>query len=192
MKILLIDNYDSFTYNLWHYMSELGAQVDVYRNNEIKAGDIINKKPKGIIISPGPGEPIDAGVCLDLLKLSGLQIPILGVCLGHQCIGQSFGGKIIRAPIPVHGKVSKMSHDGSGIFNNVPSPFRATRYHSLIIDPSCIPDCLKITAKSDDGVVQALAHKKFPIFGVQFHPESISSEFGHEILENFLKISNAR
>ncbi len=186
---VLIDNYDSFTYNLLHYLGELGAEVDVHRNDALGADDVLAMKPQGIVISPGPCDPDHAGICLDLVSKAAGQVPVLGVCLGHQSIGQAFGGRITRAAKPMHGKVSEISHNGSGIFDGIPSPFVSTRYHSLMVERSGIPDCLDITAESDDGVIQGLSHKSFPIFGVQFHPESIASEHGHRLLGNFLDIS---
>lgn len=184
--ILLIDNYDSFTYNLLHYLSEQGATVEVRRNDTISAEEAIKLKPVGIVISPGPCDPDRAGICLDLIKKAAGQIPLLGVCLGHQAIGQAFGGKVIRAPKPMHGKVSNITHTGKGIFQDVPSPFKATRYHSLIVERSSLPDCLEVTAETKDGLIMGLQHKKYNIHGVQFHPESIASQYGHTILKNFL------
>ncbi len=184
---LLIDNYDSFTYNLLHYLGELGAEVDVYRNDELTAEKALSLGAKGIVISPGPCDPDRAGICLDVVRLAAAQaVPLLGVCLGHQCIGQTFGGKVVRAPKPMHGKMSAISHDGSGVFAGLPSPFEATRYHSLTVDAETMPHCLIATAHSDDGVVQGIRHTHLPIFGVQFHPESIASEHGHDILRNFI------
>jgi anthranilate synthase component 2 len=187
---VLIDNYDSFTYNLRHYLGELGAEVEVYRNDTLSVNEVVALRPEGIVISPGPCDPDRAGICLDLLEKASTSIPIFGVCLGHQTIGQSFGGSVIRAPKPMHGKVSQINHTGTGVFEGVPSPFLATRYHSLTLDKAGLPDCLDITAESDDGVIQGLAHKTLPIHGVQFHPESIASDHGHAILKNFLIISS--
>lgn len=189
---LLIDNYDSFTYNLLHYMGELGADVSVKRNDAITPDEAIAMKPEGIVISPGPCEPPQAGICLDLLAAVPHDMPVFGVCLGHQSIGQHFGGKIIRAPKPMHGKVDTITHNGTGVFSGIPSPINATRYHSLTIDPDCFPAELEITAQSSDGVIQGLAHKTRPIYGVQFHPESIASEHGHHILKNFIDISSRK
>jgi len=189
---VLIDNYDSFTYNLLHYLGELGAEVVVHRNDVLSADQILDLGAEGIVISPGPCDPDKAGNCLDLVEKAAGRVPVMGVCLGHQCIGQFFGGKIVRSPTPMHGKVSEITHLGTGIFHGLPSPFIATRYHSLTIDPDSVPDCLEITATSDDGVIQGVSHKEFDIHGVQFHPESISSEHGHQLLKNFLDISNKR
>lgn len=187
--ILLIDNYDSFTYNLLHYLSELGAKVDVHRNDKISVEQIGKMKDvKGIVLSPGPCTPNEAGVCLDLVgKMQG-KLPIFGVCLGHQTIGQTFGGKVVRADKPVHGKTSKVTHNDTGVFRGLPSPFTATRYHSLIVEKESLPDILEITAETDDGIIMGLKHKIHEIHGVQFHPESIASEYGHEILKNFLGV----
>jgi len=186
---LLIDNYDSFTYNLLHYLGELGAEVEVRRNDAITPAEAVGMKPDGIVISPGPCDPERAGICLDLIGEAKGKLPIMGVCLGHQCIGEHFGGTVLRAPVPMHGKLSQISHTGKGIFEGVPTPFPATRYHSLMVERGDMPNCLEITAESEDGVIQGLAHKTLPIFGVQFHPESIASENGHKILENFLNLS---
>ena len=184
---ILIDNYDSFTYNLFHYLGELGARLEVHRNDKITADEVLAKHPQGIILSPGPCTPDTAGICLDLIKRASGKIPIFGVCLGHQAIGQVFGGKVIRAPKPMHGKLSKVHHNGKGVFRDVPNDFDATRYHSLTVEPETFPSELEITAQSEDGVIQGLQHKSLPIFGVQFHPESIASEHGHKILANFLQ-----
>ena len=186
---LLIDNYDSFTYNLRHYFGELGAEVEVRRNDALTATDALDLHPQGIIISPGPCDPDKAGICLDLIEKAHRDVPILGVCLGHQCIGQAFGGKVSRAPKPMHGKVSSIQHDGVGILKGLANPFTATRYHSLMVEREGFPKCLEITAGSDDGVIQGLQHRELPIFGVQFHPESIASEHGHQILKNFIEIA---
>jgi len=185
---ILIDNYDSFSYNLYHYLEELGANVEVWRNDQISAQDVISKKPTGIILSPGPCTPTEAGICLELIDASKGKTPLFGVCLGHQSIGQVFGGKVIRAPYVMHGKTSKIIHEGSGVFTDIPSPYVATRYHSLIIERSSLPDCLEITAQTEDGLIMGLKHKKFEIHGVQFHPESIASEYGHKLLKNFMNI----
>ena len=184
---ILIDNYDSFTYNLFHYLGELGARLEVHRNDKITVDEVMAKHPQGIILSPGPCTPDTAGICLDLIKRASGKIPIFGVCLGHQAIGQVFGGKVIRAPKPMHGKLSKVHHNGKGVFRDVPNDFNATRYHSLTVEPETFPSELEITAQSEDGVIQGLQHKTLPIFGVQFHPESIASEHGHKILANFLQ-----
>jgi len=186
---LLIDNYDSFTYNLLHFLEDLGAQVEVQRNDAITAEQAVKGGYEGIIISPGPCAPDQAGICLDVMDMAPKSLPILGVCLGHQTIGQHFGGKIGRCAVPMHGKVSSIPHQGQGLFKGLPSPLTCTRYHSLMIESENFPDCLTITAQSDDGVIQALQHNTRPIFGVQFHPESIASEHGHDLLQNFLDIA---
>lgn len=183
---ILIDNYDSFTYNLYHYMAELGAEVEVFRNDEKTVAEIKAMKPEGIILSPGPKTPDDAGICLEVVERLGGDIPILGVCLGHQAIGQAFGGKVVRAPELMHGKTSEILHDGSGVFSGLPSPFVATRYHSLTLEPESFPDALTVTARTADGVIMALQHPDMALFGVQFHPESILSEHGHALLQNFI------
>jgi anthranilate synthase component 2 len=188
---LLIDNYDSFTYNLWHYLGELGAEIVVKRNDAISVAEVLALNPEGIIISPGPSIPEKAGICVDLVRQAG-HIPILGVCLGHQAIGVALGGRVIRAPAPMHGKVAAMLHDGSGVFAGVPTPFVATRYHSLIVDRGSLPATLRITASSEDGLIMGLAHKDRPIHGVQFHPESIASQHGHDILRNFLHLASGK
>lgn len=188
--ILLIDNYDSFTYNLLHYMGEVGADVKVVRNDAITVDAILkDKKIKGIVISPGPCTPDESGICLDLIKKAAGKLPIFGVCLGHEAIGQAFGGRIVRVD-PMHGKVSKIRNNGKGIFKGLPESFNATRYHSLVVDRETLPDILEITAETDDGLIMALEHKEYPVFGVQFHPESIASEQGHEMLKNFLGLVN--
>jgi anthranilate synthase component 2 len=185
---LLIDNYDSFTYNLYHYLGELGAEMVVRRNDKIGVEEAMGLRPQGIIISPGPCNPDRAGICLDLIAAAAkAKMPVLGVCLGHQAIGQAFGGKVVRAPLPMHGKVSRVSHRGTDIFADIPSPFTATRYHSLVVERASFPAVLEITAETEDGIVMGLAHRSLPIFGVQFHPESIASEHGHRLLGNFLR-----
>ena len=189
--LLLIDNYDSFTYNLFHYLGQLGAEVVVKRNDELTAAEALALKPEAIVLSPGPCTPNEAGICLDLIKLAGGRFPILGVCLGHQSIGQVYGGRIVRAPVPMHGKLSKIHHTGKGVFRGLNNDFVATRYHSLTIAPESMPDSLDITATSDDGVIQGIMHKTYPVHGVQFHPESIASENGHALLQNFLQIARA-
>ena len=189
---VLIDNYDSFTFNLWHYLGELGAEVTVHRNDVVTPEDILALKPQGIVISPGPCDPDKAGICLDLIAAAAGKVPILGVCLGHQCIGQAFGAKVVLAPKPMHGKVSTMIHDGSGVFAGIDSPFTATRYHSLTIDPATVPDCLRVTARSEDDVIQGIAHRDMPIYGVQFHPESIASENGDTLLRNFIGMTGTK
>ncbi len=186
--ILLIDNYDSFTYNLVHYFSALGAKVEVVRNDAKSARELLASKPHGIVISPGPATPEDAGVCLALLRENQGEIPLFGVCLGHQSIGQAYGGKVVRAPAVMHGKTSPIQHTGKGVFAGLPSPFLATRYHSLIVERASLPDCLDITAETEDGLIMGLQHKTQPVFGVQFHPESIASEHGHALLKNFLDV----
>jgi anthranilate synthase component II len=186
---LLIDNYDSFTYNLRHYLGELGAEVEVRRNDALGVDEALALAPQGIVISPGPCDPDRAGICLELTAKAAGRMPILGVCLGHQCIGQVFGGRVVRAPAPMHGKVSEIRHRGDGVFAGIPSPFTATRYHSLTVSRDDLPDCLEITAESADGVIQGLSHRDLPIHGVQFHPESIASEHGHRLLGNFLEMA---
>ncbi len=185
MTILLIDNYDSFTYNLVHYLGDLGATVEVRRNDAVSAAEALAYK--AVIISPGPCDPDRAGVCLEVIK-QNKSTPLLGVCLGHQAIGQAYGGKVIRAHEPMHGKTSLVTHNGKGIFKGIKSPFTATRYHSLIVERASFPDVLEITAETADGTIMGLQHKTLPVFGVQFHPESIASEFGHEMLKNFLDL----
>lgn len=187
-QILLIDNYDSFTYNLVHYFQALGAQVEVVRNDTIRVVDALGKKPDGIVISPGPATPDDAGICLELIQQNAGVIPLLGVCLGHQSIGQVYGGKVVRAAQVMHGKTSPITHTGKGVFAGLPSPYTATRYHSLIVERASLPDCLEITAETADGTIMGLQHKTLPVFGVQFHPESIASEHGHALLQNFLNV----
>lgn len=186
--IILIDNYDSFTYNLYHLLGDLGAETVVHRNDKISVGQIISAKPEAIVISPGPATPNEAGICLELIAKASPSIPIFGVCLGMQSMGQSFGGKVVRAPALMHGKVSKVHHTGEGIFRNVPQDFTATRYHSLMVEPESLPDCLDVSAVSD-GLIMGLRHKTLNVHGVQFHPESIASEHGHAILKNFLDMA---
>lgn len=187
-NILLIDNYDSFTYNLVHYLSALGASVEVVRNDALSVDDVFGKKPAGIVISPGPATPDDAGICLELLKQNQGKIPLFGVCLGHQSIGQAYGGKVVRAAQVMHGKTSAITHTGKGVFTGLPSPYTATRYHSLIVERASLPDCLEVTAETADGTIMGLQHKTQPVHGVQFHPESIASEHGHALLKNFLNL----
>jgi anthranilate synthase component 2 len=189
---ILIDNYDSFTYNLYHYLVELGAKVDVWRNDQITVAEIAAKKPTGIIISPGPCTPNEAGICLELIETLKADVPMFGVCLGFQSMGQVFGGTVCRAPYVMHGKTSWITHTGKGVFKDLPSPYEATRYHSLIVERDSMPDCLEITAETDDGLVMGLQHKEYPLHGVQFHPESIASEHGHSLLKNFLTICEGR
>ncbi|MFS4438996.1 anthranilate synthase component II [Paracoccaceae bacterium GXU_MW_L88] len=185
--LLLIDNYDSFTYNLVHYLGELGAAVETIRNDALSAAEVIAKKPSAIMLSPGPCTPNEAGVCLDLVGAAAeARVPLIGVCLGHQSIGQYFGGKVVRAGEIMHGKMGEIHHKNSGVFKDLPSPFQATRYHSLIVERGNLPDCLQITAETPDGTIMGLQHRELPIHGVQFHPESIASEQGHKLLKNFL------
>ena len=187
--LTLIDNYDSFTYNLVHYLGELGAITTVYRNDAISAEEVINSKPESIVLSPGPCDPNRAGICLDLIQKIKGTIPLLGVCLGHQSIAQAFGAQIVEAKEPIHGKPSTINHNGSNLFQGIPSSFRAIRYHSLTVKLDTTPDSLEITAKTNDNVVMGIGHKKWPIYGVQFHPESIDSEHGYTLLNNFLNLS---
>jgi anthranilate synthase component II len=187
---LLIDNYDSFTYNLWHYLGELGAEVVVKRNDTLSVSDALALKPQGIVISPGPSDPDHAGICLELIAKAG-RVPVLGVCLGHQAIGQVFGGKVVRAKVPMHGKLSEIRHSGSGVFEGLPNPFHATRYHSLIVERASLPGVLTVTAETNDGIIMGLQHRDRPVHGVQFHPESIASEGGHRLLKNFLALAAA-
>lgn len=186
-KLFMLDNYDSFTYNLVQYFGELGAEVTVARNDEITVEEIDALEPDLICISPGPCSPAEAGISVDVIKHFAGQVPILGVCLGHQSIGAAFGGKIVRAKQLMHGKTSAITHSGSDVFNDIPSPFTVTRYHSLVIERDSLPECLEITAESEDREIMGVAHKEMPIFGVQFHPESVLSDYGHELLNNFLK-----
>lgn len=185
--LLLIDNYDSFTYNLVHYLGALGTEVKVHRNDKLSVADALGMKPAGILLSPGPCDPDQAGICLELTHAAAQnRIPLLGVCLGHQTLGQAFGGKVVRASEIVHGKMGQMHHDGTGVFKGLPSPFAATRYHSLVVERESLPDELRITAELDDGTIMGLQHRTLPLHGVQFHPESIRSEHGHALLQNFL------
>lgn len=190
--LLLIDNYDSFVYNLFHYLGELGEDVRVVRNDEISVADALGLNPKAIVISPGPCDPDRAGICLDLIRAANGEVPILGVCLGHQAIGQAYGGRIVRAPEPMHGKLSRIHHTGESVFRGLEDGFFATRYHSLVVERASLPDALHITADTDDGIIMGLAHKTHPVHGVQFHPESIASQYGHAILQNFLKAARTR
>ena len=187
--ILLIDNYDSFTFNLVHFLGDLGAECDVRRNDALSVAEAMASEPEAIVLSPGPCAPEQAGICLDLIAAAAGRIPVLGVCLGHQAIGQAFGGEVVRAPVPMHGKVSPISHRGSDVFEGLPSPFSVTRYHSLIVKPETMPAALEPTAWTADGIVMGLRHRTMPVFGVQFHPESIASEHGHALLANFLAIA---
>jgi anthranilate synthase component II len=186
---LLIDNYDSFTYNLFHFLGELGAEVEVRRNDAIAASAAVEMHPQGIVMSPGPCDPDRAGICLELIAAAAGRVPLLGVCLGHQAIGQAFGGKVVRANAPMHGKLSAVHHDGRGVFAGLPSPFEATRYHSLVVERASLPEVLEVAAETEDGIVMGLRHTELPIHGVQFHPESIASEHGHALLQNFLKLA---
>jgi len=186
---LLIDNYDSFTYNLFHFLGELGAEIEVRRNDAIAVDEALALHPQGIVISPGPCDPDRAGICLALIAAAADKLPILGVCLGHQAIGQAFGGRVVRAPVPMHGKLTAVSHSGESVFAGLPSPFAATRYHSLTIERETFPEALEITAETEDGIVMGLCHRELPIHGVQFHPESIASEHGHALLRNFLHLA---
>lgn len=186
--ILVIDNYDSFTYNLVQEMGELGAELCVIRNDQVTLRDISAMQPSHIVISPGPGTPDDAGVSQEVLRELGATTPILGVCLGHQCIGQVYGGVVKRAPRLMHGKTSMIYHKGDLMFSGVPSPFEATRYHSLIVEEATLPDCLTITAFTDQGEIMSVRHKQYPVYGVQFHPESILTKYGMRILQNFLEV----
>jgi anthranilate synthase component 2 len=186
MHIFLLDNYDSFTYNLYQYLSELGATVTVRRNDEIEVDEIRELAPDKIVISPGPCTPAEAGISLPLIRELGVDIPILGVCLGHQAIGAAFGGRVLRAPEPVHGKLSPILHQGQGVFAGLPSPFDATRYHSLIVERASLPESLEVTAETADGLVMGLRHRTLPIQGIQFHPESYTTEHGKQLLQNFL------
>lgn len=185
--LLLIDNYDSFTYNLVHYLGELGTEVVVRRNDALNVQEAMAMNPAGILLSPGPCDPDQAGICLALTKAAAeTGTPLMGVCLGHQTIGQAFGGKVVRCHEIVHGKLGQMHHTGTGLFSGLPSPFDATRYHSLVVERETLPDCLQVTAHLEDGTIMGLQHKTLPIHGVQFHPESIASEHGHKLLQNFL------
>jgi anthranilate synthase component II len=189
--LLLIDNYDSFTYNLFHYLGELGENVVVKRNDQISAPEALALRPDSIVLSPGPCDPDKAGICLALIQSAAGRVPILGVCLGHQAIGQAYGGTVVRAPVPMHGKLSSIHHCGKSVFAGLEDGFRATRYHSLIVERGTLPSSLEITAETDDGLIMGLAHKTHPVHGVQFHPESIASQHGHALLENFLKLARA-
>ncbi len=190
-NVTLIDNYDSFTFNLVHYLGALGADVSVWRNDEISVAEVLAAKPDAIVLSPGPCTPNEAGICLDLVRAACASTPLLGVCLGHQAIGQAFGGEIVRASAPMHGKLSRITHNSSGIFRGINGPFQATRYHSLLIERSTAPAEFEISAQTDDGAIMGVAHRTLPVHGVQFHPESILSEHGHLMLKNFLELADA-
>ena len=187
--LAIIDNYDSFVYNLVHFLGELGADSRVFRNDAISVNEVLGLNPDAVILSPGPCDPDRAGICLDLVRAAAGSLPILGVCLGHQTIGQAFGGEVVRAPTMMHGKRSKILHQGKSVFAGLEDGFWATRYHSLTIEPDSVTDVLEVTAQTEDGVIMGLAHKQHPIHGVQFHPESIASELGHAVLANFLTIA---
>ena len=187
--LIVIDNYDSFTYNLVHYLGELGADCRVFRNDAISVEEVLALQPQGIVLSPGPGYPQSAGICLELVEKAADTVPLLGVCLGHQAIGQAFGGRVVRAPRLMHGKLSAIHHDGDGLFDGLPQGFEATRYHSLVVERESLPEALQVNADTDQGVIMGMKHREQPIFGVQFHPESIASEHGHALLANFLHIA---
>ncbi|MYA30430.1 MAG: aminodeoxychorismate/anthranilate synthase component II [Gammaproteobacteria bacterium] len=190
--LVIIDNYDSFTYNLVHYLGELGADCGVFRNDAISVEEVLALDPDGIVLSPGPGYPQSAGICLDLVEKAADTVPLLGVCLGHQAIGQAFGGCIVRAPRLMHGKLSSIRHDGDGLFQGLPQGFEATRYHSLVVERESLPETLQVNAETEHGVIMGLAHRERPVFGVQFHPESIASEHGHALLANFLRATGQK
>jgi anthranilate synthase component 2 len=187
--IVLIDNYDSFTFNLVHYLGGLGADVAVHRNDKVSTAEVLAADPDAIVLSPGPCTPNEAGICVELIERAAPAVPILGVCLGHQAIGQAFGGTVVRAPAPVHGKLSEVRHQGQGVFRGINGPFQATRYHSLVVERDTLPAALEVTADTGDRLVMGLSHKTLPVHGVQFHPESIASEHGHLILKNFLELA---
>jgi anthranilate synthase component 2 len=187
--LVLIDNYDSFTFNLVHCLGGLGADVAVHRNDKIAVGEVLAAEPEAIVLSPGPCTPNEAGICLDLIRQAAPSIPILGVCLGHQAIGQAFGGQVVRAPSPVHGKLSDIHHQGGSVFRGINGPFKAARYHSLVVERDRLPEALDVTAETDDHLVMGLSHRTLPLHGVQFHPESIASEHGHLLLKNFLELA---
>lgn len=188
--ILVIDNYDSFTFNLVHYLLELGAETHVVRNDALTVAEAMALQPQAILLSPGPCTPNEAGICLDLIAAAAdARLPLFGVCLGHQSLGQAFGGTVLRAPQVMHGKTSPMAHDGTGVFAGLPSPFNATRYHSLIVREDDLPDCLVVNARSPDGLIMGMRHRELPLHGVQFHPESIATEHGHALIANFLRLA---
>lgn len=187
--IVLIDNYDSFTYNLVQYLGDLGQEVVVHRNDKITVDEVVKSAPKAVVISPGPSDPDHAGICLEMIKRAEADaIPLFGVCLGLQAMGQAFGGKVVRAPVPMHGKISPVTHSGKSVFKGLPSPFDATRYHSLIVERSSLPASMEITAETADGLIMGAMHKTRPIHGVQFHPESIATDHGHQMLKNFIDL----
>jgi anthranilate synthase component 2 len=190
--ILVVDNYDSFTWNLVHYLAELGAETRVVRNDDLTAAEAWALKPEAVLLSPGPCTPNEAGICLAILDTAPLDMPIFGVCLGHQAMGQAFGGEVIRAKALMHGKTSPIEHEGRSVFKGLPSPFTATRYHSLAVRRETLPDVLEVTAWTADGEIMGLAHRTRPIHGVQFHPESIATEHGHDLLANFLDLANVK
>ena len=189
--ILMIDNYDSFTYNLVQYLGELGAEVCVYRNDQITVKEIEKMALSHIVISPGPCTPDQAGISVDLVKAFSGRVPILGVCLGHQSVGQAYGGRIVHARVLMHGKTSMIHHDAKGLFSGIGNPFQATRYHSLVIDPATLPDCMELIAWTEDNEIMGIRHRELPVYGVQFHPESICTEHGHDLLDNFLRVADA-
>lgn len=190
---LLIDNFDSFTYNLVHLFGEVGAEITVYRNNELTTDEVFAMKPEAVILSPGPCDPDQAGICLDVAaRAAETKTPLMGVCLGHQTIGQAFGGKVVQAAEIMHGKMGTIQHQDGGLFSGLPAPFEATRYHSLVVDRETLPDCLNITASTEDGTIMGLSHESLPIHGVQFHPESIASEHGHAMIKNFLAVVDSK
>ncbi|MFT8479661.1 anthranilate synthase component II [Gluconobacter oxydans] len=187
--ILLIDNYDSFTFNIVHHLGALGVECDVRRNDALSVEEALALNPSAIVISPGPGAPAEAGICCDLIRAAAGKVPVFGVCLGHQAIGQVFGAEVVRAPVPMHGKISAVHHDGTGVFAGLPEPVDVVRYHSLTLAPDSIPETLVVNARTEDGVIMGVRHRDYPVHGVQFHPESIASVAGRELLANFLKIA---
>jgi anthranilate synthase component 2 len=191
LNLTLIDNYDSFAFNVVHYFGAEGARVDVHRNDMVSVADVLDRGPDAIVLSPGPCTPREAGICLDVIREANGHVPILGVCLGHQAIGEAYGGRVVRAPVPVHGKRSTIRHHGRSVFRGIDGPFLATRYHSLVVERETLPQALEVTAETDDGLVMGLAHAAHPVHGVQFHPESIASEHGHLMIQNFLRIAAA-
>jgi anthranilate synthase/aminodeoxychorismate synthase-like glutamine amidotransferase len=190
-SVVVVDNYDSFTFNLVQRLGELGARCVVVRNDTTTVAAIAARRPAAVVVSPGPKTPAEAGISVEMIRTLGASIPILGVCLGHQAIGEAYGGRVVRAPSIMHGKISQVHHDGAGLFAGVPDPFPATRYHSLVVEPDSLPVCLEVTARTADGVIMALRHREHPVVGVQFHPESIGTDAGYRILENFLEMTSA-